>query len=320
MTIAALIEKADNVEIVRDAIAAILAVETAQQQALAASVAATPTRVDASDYTATASKDAGAKLQDGQYVATAGTLVAGVGTWTCVSPGGTSEECTTVAAHDDLLFPGLGITFAVTVGSTPWDTGDILTVWAPDPELFRLRLYKERIEPWGSYLSTPASGTVDASPIVNVSWDTESFIEADSDYIERQSAEAKFNIDVYGYGIAASSGSSGHVPADVKAAAERDRATRLVRNILMAADYYELGLDMIGTVSKRFIQSITALDLTDSERRPIQQVRAARIVLGVTFNELSPQIELVLCAGILSRVHTELDGEVVFSIQQWFGD
>lgn len=228
MTIAALINKTDNLELVRDVIAAILAVETASQMALA---------------------EAGAK----------------------------------------------------------------------DPELWRLRVYKDRIEPWGAYLSTPATGTVDAAPIVNVSFETEAFIESDGDYIERQSADAKFNLDVYGYGLAAAE-VTGHTPADVKAAAERDRATRLVRNIIMAAEYYELGSDMIGTVSKRFIQSITALDLTDSERRPIQQVRAARIVLGVTFNELSPQIELVPCAGILSRVHTELDGEVVFSIQQWFGD
>lgn len=184
-----------------------------------------------------------------------------------------------------------------------------------DVELWRVRVYKERVEPWGQYLAAPETGTVDAAPIVNVSFDASSFLEDESDYIERQVADAKFNLDVYGYGVAAGT-DTGHMPADLKAANERDRAARLVRNILMAAEYIELGL--AGTVSKRFVHTVTALDLTDSERRPVQNVRAIRIVLGVKFTEYSPQIDLVNCSQILANVHTEIDGEVVFSVLSTF--
>jgi len=314
MTIAALIAKKDNAELVRDAIAAILAVETAQQQTFAASVAATPTRADDSDYTATAEKDSGARLEDGEYIATAGTLTAGVGTWTCVAPSGVEGTCTTTAADDDLEFPTLGITFAVTAVSEPWDTGDVLTVWSPDPELWRLRVYKERTAPWGAFLTSPTGGTEDAAPIVNVWFDRETFNESNSDYIERQAADGKIHVDVYGYGKAEAT-QAGHIPADLKASTEAHRAMRLVRNILMAAEYMELGLS--GTVGKRFPDSITAFQPSDADR-PVQNIIGMRLVLAVTFNELSPQVELIPCGGILARVHTEVDGEVVMSVEYDF--
>ncbi len=314
MTIAALIAKQDNVELVRDAIAAILAVETAQQQTYAASVAATVTRSDDSDYTATAAVNDGAHLEDGIYTATAGTLTAGVGEWTCVSPSGREDTFTSTAADDDLEFPALGITFDVTAVSEEWDTGDVLAVWSPDPRLWKLRVFKERTAPWGAFLAAPDSGTDDAVPIVNVWFDREDFDEASSDYIERQNADGKFHVDVYGYGKAAAT-EIGHTPADLRAALEAQRAMRLVRNILMAAEYMELGLS--GTVWKRFPDSITAFQPTDGDR-PIQHVMGMRLVLGVRFNEVSPQVELIPCGGILARVHTEIDGEVVFSVEQTF--
>jgi hypothetical protein len=318
MTIADRIARLDNVEIVRDQIAAILKLESASQVAMAASVAATVTRADDSDYTAVAAKAAGARLEEGNYVATAGTLVAGVGTWTCSSPSGQTDQVTTEAADDDLVFSTLGVTFTVTAVSEPWDTGDVLTVWSPDPELARFRVYKERIEPWGQYLQSPELGSQDACPIVNVSFDQDTFDESQSDGIEIAVSNALFNVDVYGYGVASAAPGGGQVPADVKAGQERDRAARLVRSILMAGLYYELGL--VGTVARRFIQSRNAITLTDADKQPIQQVRATRLVLGVKFDELSPQVELLTCSAILTRVHTEADGEVVFSVEESFGD
>lgn len=314
MTIAELIAKRDNVELVRDAIAAILVVESAQQQTYAASVAATLTRADDSDYTATAAVDSGKHLEDGEYVATAGELTAGVGTWTCVAPSGAEDQCTTEAADDDLAFSTLGITFTVTAGEKPWDTGDVLTVWAPDRELWRLRVYKERTAPWGAFLSGPSGGTEDAAPIVNVWFDRETFDENSSDFIERQTVEGKFNVDVYGYGKAEAT-DAGHTPADLKASQEAHRAMRLVRNILMAAQYMDLGLT--GTVWKRFPDSITAFQPSEGDR-PVVHVMGMRLVLGVTFNELAPQVELIPCGGILARVHTEVDGEVVMSVEVAF--
>jgi hypothetical protein len=85
------------------------------------------TRAGGSDYTVVAAQQAGATLEIGDYVVTAGTLAAGVGTWTCVAPSGKSDTYTTTAAGDDLLFEELDIAFTTTVVATAWTTGDVIT-------------------------------------------------------------------------------------------------------------------------------------------------------------------------------------------------
>lgn len=65
-------------------------------------------------WTVAGEANAGRTLQAGAYVATAGTLSAGVGTWTMVAPDGQHETFTSTAASDDLEFPNLGITITVT--------------------------------------------------------------------------------------------------------------------------------------------------------------------------------------------------------------
>jgi len=80
-------------------------------------------------WTVSGSTAAGRTLQAGNYVATAGTLTSGVGTWTCAAPDGQSSTCTTTAASDDLVFEELGLTIVVVdPGSeTNFATGDIVT-------------------------------------------------------------------------------------------------------------------------------------------------------------------------------------------------
>lgn len=88
----------------------------------------TYTRAADSNYTVAASTAAGMVLQVGDYTVTAGTLAAGIGTWTAVAPNGATETCTTTAAAGDLNFPGLGLLLDVTAVSSVWDTGDVITV------------------------------------------------------------------------------------------------------------------------------------------------------------------------------------------------
>jgi len=80
-------------------------------------------------WTVSGSTAAGRTLQTGAYVATAGTLSSGVGTWTCAAPDGQRATCTTSAASDDLIFEELGLTIVVVdPGSeTNFVTGDIVT-------------------------------------------------------------------------------------------------------------------------------------------------------------------------------------------------
>lgn len=86
------------------------------------------TRAGTSTYTVAAAADSGRTPEVGAYTITAGTLVAGVGTWTAVAPSGQHEQFTSTAADDDLEFPNLGFTLTTTAGGgTAWETGDVIT-------------------------------------------------------------------------------------------------------------------------------------------------------------------------------------------------
>lgn len=304
----------DNAEVVRDRIATILLEESASQQTKAQSVAATVTRADDSDYTATAAVDSEKHLEEGYYVATAGTLVAGVGTWTCVSPTGAEEEFTSTAADDDLLFPTLGITFTVTAVSEEWDTGDSLTVWSPDPNLWKLRVFTERTNPWQEWLDAPDRYSDDAVPIVAVGLDTGTFDPSKSDLIERQHCDAIFWIDCHGYGVSTQT-ADGHDPGDARAAIEALRAARLVRRFLMASTYTYL--DLRETVGRRFTEQIRRWP-PDEERQQwlaVQKVVCFRIYFGVSFNEFSPQYEPVTISQLNLELKRSETGETWIELQ-----
>lgn len=155
-----------------------------------------------------------------------------------------------------------------------------------DPALWNLRVFVDRANPWADYIDAEGNVT-DRLPIVNVSLDREAFDKRRSDPVRKQVATATFNVDVYGYGISVEH-DDGHTAGDALAKAEAMRAVRLVRNILMAAEYTYLGLRP--AVSGRWISSIDLFDI-DAEARTVAHVAAARIEFLVDFEELSPQVE-----------------------------
>lgn len=177
-----------------------------------------------------------------------------------------------------------------------------------DPLPWKLRVFLERSNPWEEFQDPAAVSDEDplpeVPPIVNVSFEAETFDMNASNTVERQKASATYNIDCYGYGIAADAPGGGHRPGDEDAALDCQRAVRLVRNILMAGAYTYLGHR--GTVWRRFIQSVTTFQPTANEQ-PVQQVRAARIALQVEFSEFSPQVvgePLELVAAAVRRAET----------------
>lgn len=213
MTIAALIDKQDNFEVVRDQIAAILAIETASQQALA------------------------------------------------------------VLAGKD---------------SNDW----------------KLRVFTERSNPWEQWLNTQS----DTSPIVNVWMDSATYDKKRSNVMERQHSMGLFNIDVYGYGQSANEIAGGHLPGDEQAAKEAQRAFRLVRNIMMAAEYTYLSLR--GIVANRWPQSFNVFQPQFNEN-PALNVVGARLVLMVEFNEFSPQVPEETLELLSVDVKRAEDGQIV---------
>ena len=158
------------------------------------------------------------------------------------------------------------------------------TAGKPDPDDWKLRVYKERANPWENMPSKKN----DPSPVVNVWWDTSSFEGNASNISERQKSTTIFNIDCYAYGKSKNITNGGHTCGDQSAAENVQRATRLVRNILMAAQYTYLELQ--GTVWRRWIDSITMLQ-PQQDNQNVHHIVASRVAFRVEFNETSPQVE-----------------------------
>lgn len=178
------------------------------------------------------------------------------------------------------------------------------TAAKPDPNDWKLRVYRERANPWENL----PSKTSDRSPVVNVWWDSSAFEANASNIVERQKSSTVINIDCYGYGKSANVGAGGHTCGDQDAAETVQRAVRLVRNILMAAEYTYLGLR--GVVWRRWVDSITMMQ-PQQDNQNVHHVVGARLAFRVEFNEYSPQVVPETLDLLTADVLRAEDGEIV---------
>jgi hypothetical protein len=184
---------------------------------------------------------------------------------------------------------------------------------ARNPNLWALRVYTERANPWGEFTDCPdeAADSTLGAPIVNVALDNVSFEMSASNIMERQKATAIYHVDCYGYGRSADDG-AGHRAGDARAAIECQRVVRLVRKILMAATYTYLGLR--GVVWRRWPQTIQYFQPVLGEH-PVQHVFGARLALQVEFNEFSPQVTGQLIESVQATIYRAGDGRVYLTAQ-----
>lgn len=180
----------------------------------------------------------------------------------------------------------------------------LATTAGKDPNDWKLRIFTERSNPWEQFLNDQT----DTSPLVNIWYDNSNFNKSSSNVMERQKSESVFNIDCYGFGISSDVAVGGHDPGDREAAFEVQKALRLVRNILMAAEYTYLG--MRGLVWLRWPQSITAFQ-PEINGQQIQQISGARIALNVDFSEFSPQYVEETLEYLSVDVKRAEDGSIV---------
>jgi hypothetical protein len=169
------------------------------------------------------------------------------------------------------------------------------------------RVFKERSNPWGQLLETPA----DERPIINVWFETASFDGSASNVTERQKCEGTFNVDCYAFGTS-EHGDTGHAPGDEVAALACQRTLRLVRQILMSSHYTYLGLR--GLVWKRWPQSLTMFRPTTDDRNA-QNIVAGRLAVVVTFNEHAPQFAGETLESLMLEVRRAETGELYFDAQ-----
>lgn len=179
----------------------------------------------------------------------------------------------------------------------------LATTAGKDPTLWALKVYVERSNPWEQYQG-PES---DLTPIINVWFDTASANKSASNMFDYQKNRGVMNIDCVAPGVSKSSG-AGHIPGDMSAALNAQRAARLVRNIIMAAEYTYLGLR--GVVAGRWPASVSMFQPSGAEHVVVPIV-GARITLEVDYNEYSPQIITDVLEGVDAQVKRHPDGQVV---------
>jgi hypothetical protein len=191
-----------------------------------------------------------------------------------------------------------------------------------NPKLWKLRVFTERTNAWEMWLDAPSSSKpkpdFDRSPIVNVSFDQETFDKSKGDPHERQAAEGTFFIDCFGLGISADNpNTAGHFTGDALAAIEAKRAYRLVRTILMSAHYITLGFPGKPNAviwGGRWITSIQMSPVGPTERIA-QHIVGARVALTVTFNEFSQQVQAVPLELISASFIRADNGELMFAAE-----
>lgn len=189
-------------------------------------------------------------------------------------------------------------------------------------KLWKLRVFTERTNAWEMWLDAPSAGKpkpdFDRSPIVNVSFDQESFDKTKGDPHERQAADGTFFIDCFGLGISADNpNTTGHFTGDELASVEAKRAYRLVRSILMSAHYITLGFPKKPNPivwGGRWVQSIQMSPVGPTERIA-QHIVGARITLAVTFNEFSPQYVAAPLELIAFYARRAESGELIFAAE-----
>lgn len=175
-----------------------------------------------------------------------------------------------------------------------------------NPQDWALQIYAERSNPWEAFLND----TVDIVPIVNVFYGNTNFNINRSNAVENQHGQATFYIDCYAFSNSQENDDGGHIPGDYQASLNVQKATRLVRNILMSANYTYLGLR--GLVSSRFIENIKMLQPQENDSA-MQNICASRIELSVSYNEFSPQITPKTLELITTQTVQALDGSVIFN-------
>ena len=178
----------------------------------------------------------------------------------------------------------------------------LATAGGKDPELWALRVFLERSNPWEIFADIDSA----KYPIINISLDSMTYDKNKSDRTQRQYATSVFNIDIYGYGESTVN-VTGHTPGDRLAALEAQRAYRLVRNILMAAENKYLALRK--TVWDRFITS-TEMFQPPITNDNVIKVLGSRIKFEVEHNEFSPQVELETLELVTNTVINS-EGEVL---------
>lgn len=155
------------------------------------------------------------------------------------------------------------------------------------PQDWALDVFTERSNPWELFTNQPQQVTPNQVPIINVWFESGGFDKSKGDPVKQQAHGVLINVDVYGWGLAADDGGTGQIPGDAQASENAQRATRLVRNILMSAENTYIQLQ--GLVWSRWVESITAFQ-PQLGAEAAHQIAGMRLSLRVECTETAQQV------------------------------
>lgn len=189
-----------------------------------------------------------------------------------------------------------------------------------DPNNYKFDVYIERSRPFESLTAKGDGSEIGQMPLVNILFDNDVFDNKNADQTQKQRVKGTFFIDCY-----AQKNRTALMMGDEATSKESDRIARLVRNIIMSAEYYQLGLGHkeygIGKniVFKRYVMRREKFFPSDREGQVFENVIATRITLEVEYNETSPQINTRdLDLLITTCRKDEITGQIYFEVKSDF--
>jgi len=185
-------------------------------------------------------------------------------------------------------------------------------------EDFDFDVYSEKSRPW-EILTSEDGDEIGQMPLVNVCFDNDTFDNVNSDQTQRQRAKGTFYIDCYAH-----KNRTKLEKGDSLTSKESDRIARLVRNIIMSAEYFQLALGNreLGNgkniVWRRNITKREKIMPVDREGQYFESVIATRLTLIVEYDEFSPQIQLVNLELLYLTCKKDETEKVYFEVENDF--
>ena len=189
---------------------------------------------------------------------------------------------------------------------------DLAVIAGKSPLDWDIDIYSEKIRPW-AILSDENGESLSETPLINVSFDNDTFDNKGSNLVESQQARGTFYLDCYAHVNKYQDESGKLRESDTESSKDADRVARIARNIIQAGEYTYLGLR--GYVRSRNILRREKIIPSDREGLYYEQVCATRITLQVEYNEYSLQAQGVDLELLINNCEIGESGEIIVSQQ-----
>lgn len=174
-----------------------------------------------------------------------------------------------------------------------------------NPALWDFDVYVGRSKPWEILTDQTGQESGELSKgLVNILFDNDSFDVKGSGNFARQKAEGIFFIDCFGH-----KNKTIDLSGDEATSKEVLRIARLVRNILMYANYIYLGMQ--GVVTRRYIIKREKFQ-PDIRQEGAENVIVARVTLKVDYEEYAFEQIPVILEEVYGQCKISDTGEIYF--------